>query len=142
VDAPRDARWTLLDAFESDGKRYIVAIMENPAVTDGPVVLSARERQVVAFAALGKTNKLIAYELGLSDSTVRVLLARAAKKLGVNTRTELVALYQAYAARDPEHAGINTGTCGPDSAAPANRQVAGAVNMASPAPPCKRSRGA
>jgi DNA-binding CsgD family transcriptional regulator len=90
-----DARWTLLDSFESDGKRYVVA-MENRAAIPGPEVLSARERQVVALYALGQTNKLIAYELGLSDSTVRVLLSRAAKKLGVCNRRELVALYRAH----------------------------------------------
>jgi DNA-binding NarL/FixJ family response regulator len=36
-----------------------------------------REQQVVALATLGRTNKFIAYELGLAHSTVRVLMARA-----------------------------------------------------------------
>ncbi|MEO6097530.1 MAG: LuxR C-terminal-related transcriptional regulator [Fibrobacteria bacterium] len=49
-----------------------------------------RERQVAALAELGRSNKVIAYELGLGHSTVRVLLARAAGKPGVKTRIGLV----------------------------------------------------
>ena len=52
--------------------------------------LSRREREAVSRAALGETNKVIAFELGVSASTVGVLLHRAARKLGVRTRAELV----------------------------------------------------
>jgi DNA-binding CsgD family transcriptional regulator len=90
-----DAQWTLLDHFERGGTRYIVAV-ENEPMPKGPDALTPRERQVLAAAGAGRTNKLIAYELGLSDSTVRVLLGRAAKKLRVSTRGELVALYRAH----------------------------------------------
>jgi DNA-binding CsgD family transcriptional regulator len=83
------ARWTLVDRFERDGKRYIVASENEPSVASSHD-LSSRERQVIASAALGRTNKEIAYDLGLADSTVRVLLARAAKKLGVRNRDEAV----------------------------------------------------
>ena len=51
--------------------------------------LSAREAQVVGLVALGHSNKLISYELGLAWSTVRVLVQRAARKLRVGTRAEL-----------------------------------------------------
>jgi DNA-binding CsgD family transcriptional regulator len=91
------AQWSLVDRFESDGKRYVVAV-ENEPTSRGPEVLAPRERQVVALAALGHSNKLIAYELGLGDSTVRVLLTRAARKVDVATRAELIALYRAHAA--------------------------------------------
>jgi DNA-binding CsgD family transcriptional regulator len=50
--------------------------------------LSPRERQVVAFARLGRSSKSIAYELGLADSTVRVLLRRARMKLGLAARED------------------------------------------------------
>src|SRR5262249_42504293 len=83
------ARWSLIDRVELDGKRYIVA-RETPPAAPGPDALSARERQVVAYAKLGHHNKLIAYELGIADSTVRVLLSRAAAKLGVRTRRDLL----------------------------------------------------
>jgi DNA-binding CsgD family transcriptional regulator len=56
----------------------------------GLEMLTDRERQVVLQAALGFTNKEIAYALGISDSTVRVLMARAAEKLGVRSRVELL----------------------------------------------------
>jgi DNA-binding CsgD family transcriptional regulator len=57
--------------------------------------LSARERQVLASVARGRSNKEIAHELGVAHSTVRVLLARAAHKLGAQTRDELVARFVA-----------------------------------------------
>lgn len=85
-------RWTLIDQLERDGRRYIVA-RENVPRAPGPEALTDRERQVVGFAKLGHSNKLIAYDLGISDSTVRVLIARAASKLGVRTREELIRTY-------------------------------------------------
>lgn len=84
------ARWTLVDSFESDGKRYIVA-QENQAEAPDFGAFTDRERQVVVHAALGQTNKEIAYMLGISDSTVRVLVARAARRIGVRTRRDLLA---------------------------------------------------
>jgi len=84
-----NGRWSLLDHFESDGKRFIVA-RENEPCMDAPTLLSERERQVVAFAALGHDNKAIAYDLGIAQSTVRVLMSRAAAKLGVRRRSEII----------------------------------------------------
>jgi DNA-binding CsgD family transcriptional regulator len=83
------ARWTLVDAFERDGSRYIVA-RENEARASDLATLSRRERQVVGLARLGRTNKEIAHALGVAHSTVRVLLVRAARKLGVASRSELL----------------------------------------------------
>jgi DNA-binding CsgD family transcriptional regulator len=85
-----EARWTLLDREEADGKRFVLA-RENAPLTVSSRTLSERERQVVALAALGRSNKLIAYELGLAHSTIRVLLARAAAKLGATSRSDLIA---------------------------------------------------
>jgi DNA-binding CsgD family transcriptional regulator len=82
-------KWSLLDQVESDGRRYIVARQNAPRAA-GPEALSDRERQVIGYAKLGHHNKLIAYELGIAASTVRVLMARAASKLGVRTRDEVV----------------------------------------------------
>lgn len=83
------ARWTLVDSFEDDGQRYIVA-RENQSSAPRLESLTEREQQVVLQALLGFSNKEIAYALGISDSTVRVLMARAAAKLGVRTRAELL----------------------------------------------------
>jgi DNA-binding CsgD family transcriptional regulator len=83
------ARWTLVDRFERDGARYVVA-RENQAQVRGLLALSDRERQVVAYLALGQSTKETAYALGISDTTVRVHLAHAATKLGVRTRGQLL----------------------------------------------------
>jgi DNA-binding NarL/FixJ family response regulator len=52
--------------------------------------LTMREQQVVKCAARGKTNKVIAGELGLSEHTVKNYLFRAFEKLGVSNRIELL----------------------------------------------------
>jgi two-component system nitrate/nitrite response regulator NarL len=52
--------------------------------------LTMRELQVVKCAARGKTNKVIACELGLSEHTVKNYLFRAFEKLGVSNRVELL----------------------------------------------------
>ena len=85
-----DARWSLVDEFESDGKRYVVA-RENEPCAAQVAALSKRERQVVGYVVLGHATKLIAYELGIADSTVRVLLRRAMQRLRVTSREALVA---------------------------------------------------
>jgi DNA-binding CsgD family transcriptional regulator len=84
-------RWTLVDYFDHDGQRYLLAL-DNGVASRGLAALTSRERDVVRRAVLGATNKVIAYDLGISHSTVRVLVARAARKLGVRTRQELVDL--------------------------------------------------
>jgi DNA-binding CsgD family transcriptional regulator len=84
------ARWTLVDSFEAEGRRYVVA-RENQAQVRGLAALTDRERQAVAYLALGQSTKEAAYALGISDVTVRVLLARAAARLGVRSRRELLA---------------------------------------------------
>lgn len=81
-------RWSLVDSFESDGRRFVLA-RRNEA-TPRAMPLTLRERQVVAAAALGHSNKLIAYELGLGASTISTLLARARHKLGLTTRGDLI----------------------------------------------------
>jgi DNA-binding CsgD family transcriptional regulator len=52
--------------------------------------LSVREREIVELARAGCENKAIACQLGLAYSTVRVLMARAARKLGARTRQEVL----------------------------------------------------
>lgn len=79
--------WWLLDSFDSDGRQYVVAARDT--VSNERPDLSPREAQVVGLLALGHSNKVISYELGLAWSTVRVLVHRAARKLGVGTRKEL-----------------------------------------------------
>lgn len=84
-----DGRWSLVDWFDSDGRRYLVARRNAPSVRD-PRGLTPRERQVVAYAVLGESSKLIAYRLGLSQSTISATLGEALRKLGLSSRTQLV----------------------------------------------------
>lgn len=88
-----ESTWTLLDELDRDGRRFIVAVDNRPPTSAPRGALSEREHQVLTHAALGHTNKEIAYELGISDATVRVLVHRAARKLGVANRTEAVARF-------------------------------------------------
>lgn len=85
-----DGRWTLVDWFERNGRRFVLAA-ENLPQAPSVLLLSARERDVVRCALRGLHNKAIAYELGLADSTVRVLIARACSKVGVSSRRHLLA---------------------------------------------------
>jgi DNA-binding CsgD family transcriptional regulator len=82
-------RWTILDCFDRDGRRFIVARPNEPAASAEPK-LTRRQAQIVACVALGHGNKLIAYELGLGVSTVAAHVAAAARKLGARTRVELI----------------------------------------------------
>lgn len=83
------AKWSLIDHFESDGKRYVLA-QENSLAIAGFTSFSERERQCVALALQGRPNKSIAYELGVANATVRVLMARAGRKVGTSSRAQLL----------------------------------------------------
>ena len=82
-------RWSTVDWFDTDGRRYVLAIPNAPHVMD-PRGLTERERQVATYAAYGHTNKMIGYRLGLSKSRVSLLLRNAMRKLDVRTRAQLV----------------------------------------------------
>ena len=79
--------------FDSDGRRYFVARGNPPEALD-PRALSVPERQVVGFAALGHSNKEIAYALGIAASTVATHLTNAQRKLGAPNRIDLVRAYR------------------------------------------------
>jgi two-component system nitrate/nitrite response regulator NarL len=51
--------------------------------------LSFRERQVVHLICKAKLNKEIAYELHLTEGTVKEYLNRIFRKVGATNRTEL-----------------------------------------------------
>jgi hypothetical protein len=50
---------------------------------------------------VGKANKIIAHELGLSESTVKVHIGRIMKKLNVTNRTQIVCRAYAVASFRP-----------------------------------------
>ncbi|MGE0784387.1 MAG: LuxR C-terminal-related transcriptional regulator [Sandaracinaceae bacterium] len=90
-------RWTLLDRYDRDGRRYVIARRNTEGVTD-PRALEPREREVVARLAEGASTKAIAIELGVPIATVGDAIGRACVKLGVANRTELVGLVRAFGA--------------------------------------------
>lgn len=82
-------RWSIVDWFDTDDRRYVLAL-PNPPMVPNPRGLTEQEQQVTAFAALGDSHKFIAYRLGLSRSRVSHLLASGMRKLGVKTQAQLV----------------------------------------------------
>ena len=88
-----DGRWSLVDTFDTDGRRYVVARANEPDARD-PRALSPKESRVVGYAALGHSNKEIAYALGIAASTVATHLTSAQRKLCAPSRVELVRAYR------------------------------------------------
>ena len=83
------------------GKRYVAPslsaeLLSRPgpderAETDGvppSVGLTEREQEVMEHLARGRSNKLIARELGLQEKTIKHHLTRIMEKLSVSNRTE------------------------------------------------------
>lgn len=92
-------RWTMVDWFDTDGRRFVLAIPNSPALGD-PRGLTEQESQVVNYLLLGDTSKLIAYRLGISASRVSGLLKSAMRKLGVSTKAQLVEKLKPFAPRE------------------------------------------
>jgi FixJ family two-component response regulator len=57
--------------------------------------LSPREREVMLLVTDGKMNKQIAYELGLSEVTVKIHRGAAMRKMGARTLADLVKMAEA-----------------------------------------------
>jgi len=58
--------------------------------------LSAREEEVLALIALGKSNGAIGHELFLSVDTIKTYVRRLYAKLGVNNRAQAALCAEAY----------------------------------------------
>ena len=82
-------RWSLVDRFESDGRRYVVAHRNEPTPAR-MLALTLRERQVVAHRLAGHSSKVAAYALGVSPAAVSGALRSAMLKLGVRSVPQLV----------------------------------------------------
>ncbi|MDH3622929.1 MAG: LuxR C-terminal-related transcriptional regulator [Myxococcales bacterium] len=89
-------RWSMVDWFDSDSRRFVLAVPNEPKVKD-PRGLTKQEAQVVSFLTMGHTSKLIGYQLGLSQARVSALVSSAMHKLGVRTRAQLVKKWRDFA---------------------------------------------
>lgn len=56
------------------------------------MILTARERQILAGVARGQSNKLIARELGIAPQTVKIHLQNIRRKTGPTNRVQLARL--------------------------------------------------
>lgn len=63
--------------------------------------LTTREREVVNLISLGKSNKEVADELGISEKTAQVHRGAAYRKLGIHNATE-IARFLMRAKEDPQ----------------------------------------
>lgn len=54
------------------------------------VILTPRQKQVMAMVARGLSNKVIALELGVKESTIKMHITSIMKSLGVSNRTQAV----------------------------------------------------
>jgi len=91
-------RWSLIDRFDTDRRRFVVAVRNDPRFPD-PRGLSLRERQVAEFAGIGRSAKEIAYLLGVSAASVENSLRRAQDKLGLGSRLELAEFFSPQGVR-------------------------------------------
>jgi len=72
--------------FQSRSRELVCPSCRKPKVNRQ---LSFREKQIVDLVRQAKANKEIAYELHLSEGTVKEYLNRIFRKLDVKSRTEL-----------------------------------------------------
>jgi DNA-binding NarL/FixJ family response regulator len=80
--------------------RFLLQLRDTsgPCTTDrnGFTSLTRREMEVLAHLRHGAPNKLIAHELGISESTVKALVQRLLSKLHATNRTEVAYLARSH----------------------------------------------
>lgn len=81
----------VLDLLLPHLRQLLRAAARRPAARGPATGLTAREREVIAHVAAGRTNSEIGRLLGISSHTVRKHLENANEKLGTHTRTGAVA---------------------------------------------------
>ena len=86
IERDRDRRATQSD---DDGLKLLHA------------TLSPREREVMALVTAGRMNKQVAYELGLSEVTVKIHRGAAMRKMGARTLPDLVRMTEKLSVKAP-----------------------------------------
>ena len=78
--------------FGTDGTERVCVTCRKPRIRKNESLcrhLTPREKQIVDLISQAKLNKEIAYELHLSEGTIKEYLNKVYRKLGVKNRTEL-----------------------------------------------------
>jgi FixJ family two-component response regulator len=88
---------TLLDAVTTGIERDVSQRAEAELVrrhVDNHATLTPRERQVLRAVALGRLNKQVAYDLGISVVTVKLHRSSVMRKMGATTVGELIRAWE------------------------------------------------
>jgi DNA-binding CsgD family transcriptional regulator len=85
--------WEVVDEVSVGSTDYVI-LRRTKGAKSGIESLTPRERDAVRLACTGASNKDIAWAMGISDSTVGVLLLRARRKLKVVGRDELIRAFE------------------------------------------------
>jgi two-component system nitrate/nitrite response regulator NarP len=85
----------LLETIDSVAAgRMVFPYIDVRAVYDNPLTtLTRRELEVLSDLSSGRTNKQIARDLGVSLNTVKFHVRNLFQKLGVNSRSQAIAMY-------------------------------------------------
>lgn len=91
-------RWSIVERFESDGRRYLLARANVPGSdpSQGPTPL---EQHALLLRAQSVSLKIIGYELGVTVGGASKLVQNGIYKLGLGNELELAALYMAQVER-------------------------------------------
>lgn len=77
-------------AAETEARNLVTTTQEQQEIRDCFDRLAPRERDVLCHLVIGKQNKVIAYELGISPRTVEVYRARVMEKMRADSLPHLV----------------------------------------------------
>jgi DNA-binding NarL/FixJ family response regulator len=93
-------RFALIDHFESDGKRFVIACAPHGA--NNPIdQLPPRLRQIASLLVTsGNSRKQLADELGISINTFDTEVKALYRRLNVRSRSELSARLRDYSRSD------------------------------------------
>jgi RNA polymerase sigma factor (sigma-70 family) len=80
-----------MQALDEHVNEYIAKrLAENNIRTDAALHLSPREREVFGLIVQGRTNKEIAAQLGISESTAKFHVSAILRKCGARSRVDVV----------------------------------------------------
>lgn len=83
-----EGRWSLVDQWEGDGRRYIAARENLPRIKD-PRALGQTEQAYLSMFLRGTTPAEIAFAFGRAEATVTHALSVVASRLGLPNRVAL-----------------------------------------------------